>query len=346
MSAKHKLQVLSSLALGLLLAGCDIPPAAMEAATTDTQAAPNEDDFVPSGMSPSDLHEVLQESTEQAELVASLLDSGVNYAMRLEEFRRHVTTGHAAAAAIERHPDAPALDRDVAAIEGLRLLYSGVKTDRTAFEQKLQEEVAARAKDHPDSEATAVGEAMLLELTVLSQEGEHEAKLEALNDFANRRPSSPAGPALYLQYGQMLEKANDVSAAMEIYRTALAKFPTSTQLNSVRERIAAIEAAHRKKMAKEAAHKAKIASIKRKLVRQDGYFVIYSREKDKTMYRFEYDVLKGADAAANHILHLPNTWEWELTQRFPETADGYTRAAELRDERIKKETFMQIPVFN
>ena len=186
----------------------------------------------------------------------------------------------------------------------------------------------------------------MLELTVLSGEGEHAAKMEALNHFAGRRPDSPTGPALFLKYGKQLEREGEIERALDCYRASVSRFPNSPQLNPIRTRLANIESAHRAKLAREQARKAEIASIKRQLGRSDGYFVIYTREKGKLMYRFEYDVLRGADEAADFVLRLSDKWEWKLTARFPETSDGLAQATELREKRRKKETVMQVPVFN
>lgn len=293
------------------------------------------------GHSPAELEQTIEKATAEADRLADFLATGVNYELRLREFHRQVATAAAAADALARHDRASAAQRQQAALGKLKLYYTAAQTDRATFEPRLASEVTRWQAEDPQSQAAVVGEAMLLELTCLSGDAPHEEKLQALVDFANRHGASPAGAALFIEYGDQLEQQDRADAAMECYRAALKLFPDSPQLRPVRERLAALEADRRRRQAANEAHREKVAAIRRKLVAQDGYFVIYTFEKKKMLYRFEYDVLHGPDAAVSHILNVPKNWDWKLTARFPETPDGLTRAQKLAEEKIKKETYMK-----
>jgi len=342
--------------LGLLisaaavLSGCDaeLAPSADAAATLATAGndggkSVSAKDFA--GKSPDELRQVVDESQAAADQLADMLKSRTNYRLRMKEFRRHVNTAAAAADALAAHPDIPATEQDRVRQRKLRLIYTAAQTDRSAFEQRLADEVQKLTEQEPHSQSAVVGDALLLELTTLSGEDPHEEKMAALNEFVDRHAGSDIGLALFMQYGEQLERKKQQDAALECYAAAVASFPNSPQLAPARAKLESHRAARRERLARERAHQEKIADIRRQLVNQDGYFLIYTFETDKTLYRFEYDVIQGADAAVAHILGVPDKWDWKITARFPETADGLARANALKKQREKKETYMRVPTF-
>lgn len=297
------------------------------------------------GKSVDELVAAIDAERAEAEQVAELLKSGVNYQLRMKAFRGHVANSVAACDALSQHEEATDTQRLQAEVGKMEALYKAAKTDRITFEPRLAEEVHAAIEQDPAGHVSGVGEALLLELTVLSGEATHEEKMESLAGFARRHRTNPAGPALYLQYGDQLEDHN-ADLAIDCYSTAMRSFPASPSLNPIQNRLIVLENARREREAKEQAKLAKIAAIKRQLGWPDGYFLIYSREKNKTMYRFEYDLCKGPDEVVKTVWNLPNTWEWKVYQRFPENKDGFDKATALRNERVKKETVMTIPVYS
>ena len=338
--------------LAILSAGCDTSDPSVatdEQPVAQTVSVNDAIDFADS--SPAELRSSIDDALLQSGQLAKMLSSGVNYQLRMKEFIRHINNGTAAADALAVHADAAPAEREAAAAEKFQLLHTGLQTAPLEFEERFQQEVAAALESNPQAESTIYAEALLLDHTIISaakeDTGESEARLAALVDFARRRPDNAASVALLLKYGDRLERDGDIAAALECYRTAASMFPNSPHLSAVRQRLANIEAAARKQQAAEAAHRARIAHIQRKLGARNGYFVVYTHETgNKMLYRFEYDVFHGSEEAMAHILRLPKNWDWELTARFPETQDGYHRAMELRNTRIKKETAMTVPVFN
>ena len=143
---KHMVTVLGGTTL-MLLSACDTS-IRTNSATPGVQQVSTEIAFDPAGKSPEELKEIVNQSAADAKLLTELLKSGVNYSMRLKEFRRHVETGFAAAKALESHSELEQAQR-TAAVDGLRLLYAGVKTDRATFAERFESEVSQRLKaDH------------------------------------------------------------------------------------------------------------------------------------------------------------------------------------------------------
>lgn len=299
------------------------------------------------GKSPDELRELIEFSAEEADRMGGLLETGVNYEVRLAQFKRHVDTALAAAEATLDHEAATPEEKKSARLTTFRLLYSGSQYDRACYEPQLAEAVARLKESDPGGEATAVGEAILLQLTHVAADTPRDETMAALTRYAQEYPRGPAGPQLFLQYGQRLEREDEDGAALSCYRKAVELFPRVAQTHPLRQRLARLESVQRTRLRKEADRNAKRRRIRAQLGPADsGYYVIYSREMKPpkgimTLYRFEYEVLQGPETAVAYILGLSDNWQWELVARFPETSAGYQQAQTLAEERIKKETFMK-----
>ena len=127
MNTPQRLTTIAGCSLVAAVCACDVSTVNIEEATPDIQQVAAENKLDPAGMSLDELNEVLNQSATEAELVADLLKSGLNYSLRLKEFRGHVETGFAAAQAIEQHADSSQDQKMTAGSQGLQLLYVGAK---------------------------------------------------------------------------------------------------------------------------------------------------------------------------------------------------------------------------
>ncbi len=189
-----------------------------------------------------------------------------------------------------------------------------------------------------------LGEALLLELTVVHGDGDHDQKMKTIAEFAKRRQYAPASLLLYLQYAESLEQANDVKATVACYQEVITSFPDSPRIDAVRQRLSVILATYQRLAAEQAATNARIAAIKSRLGRERGYFVIYARERDKSTYRFSYDVVRGADSVVERVMRLPSDWKWEVSGWFQENAEGLAQASQLR-HKLSKQGIL-VPTWN
>ena len=313
-----------------LLGGCDATSLiAMSEGRTSAPQETVDSTEPPASLSPAEWLQEIEKAAADADQVAKLLDSGGNRQLRMKEFAESIQRGAAAAEAIAAHPQASAGEKDTAGTRRVHLLYVGARQDPEAFLDALRGDVEARLAKAPDSEAAVLGEALLLELTVVRSDAPHDEKMKTLAEFAARREYAPASLLLYLQYGELLEQAEDVKATVACYQQVIESFPDSPRIEAVRRRLSTILAAYQRLVAEQAATNARIARIKSLLGREDGYFVIYSRERDKSTYRFSYDVVR-ADSVVARVMRLPADWKWEVSGWFEDSAAGLAAASQLR----------------
>ena len=190
--------------------------------------------------------------------------------------------------------------------------------------------------------------AILLELEVLSDSQPGEEALVALIDYVQKYPRHPAGMSLFEQYGQQLEVADRQADAMRCYRAALGLYENLPVVHPLAERLARLEQNEQMRIDRERSRRKKVDNILTELGGyEDSYFLIYAHEVKApsgnmiTTYRFEYDVLRGPDAAVAYVNGQKKNWQWELIRRFPETPDGRRHANGLSKQLTKKRTYMK-----
>ena len=340
--------------LGGACTGCDAVVEMVEAGfdrkapakvpRTDVQDEPI---VVPDGP-PAKLAKLVRSSEKDVEDLGPLLTSGVNYSMRLAQVARHIDTGIAAAEKLAEHAEATGEQRDWARLSKMQLLYQGTQHDRSKFTPRLEAFVGQIQSQDAGGSLAPIGAAILLELEVLSDSQPGEEALAALIDYVQKYPQHPAGASLFEQYGQQLEAADRQADAMRGYRVALELYENLPIVRPLAERLARLERNEQMRIDRERSRIKKVENILTELGGyEDGYFLIYAHEVKApsggaiTTYRFEYDVLRGPDAAVAYVNGLKKNWQWELIRRFPETPNGRRHANGLSKQLTKKRTYMK-----
>lgn len=336
------------LALGYLAVaisgGCEAALALLDAAPTDQTppAAVDTPPAVPDDAEPEQLRTITEDALNEAtKLAETLATRAHNRAFRLARFEQLIDQGSLAADKLLAHPQVTDQQAEFAGQAKLILLSHGARQNGPRFREPLQayvDELQQQGHEH----LSALGAAVLVELTMTGSDASEETILAALESYGQSYPASSAGLKLFEQYGAQLEKQNKTEQAIDCYRKAVAAYSTLPEAAAVQSRLAALLAAEAEKLRRARAFQALQQDVNKRLGSPSGFFVIYAREikppsnKMFEMYAFDYEVVHGTKAAVTYVAGLKPNWQWELVQRFPDSQDGYLKARALAERLTKK----------
>lgn len=302
---------------------------------------------IPEEATVDQLYAYTEDSLKEAVESASLLSShGRTASFRVARFQEHVEQGVAAAEKLLTHPQSTGEHQEFARQAKMLLLSHGARQVEGRFREPLRTFVS-ELQHQGDDRLSAIGEAVLVELTMKAPEASEEAVMAALEDYGQRYPHCGAGLALFQQYGAQLEKQEMSEQAIVCYRTAVALYGNLPDATAVRSRLVALENLAAAKASRSQATQARQRAIREQLGDEHGYFVIYAKEIKPPsnqmfqLHAFQYEVLHGATAAVSFISGLRSNWQWELVERFPDTPDGFAQAQELAKQLTKKRAFIK-----
>lgn len=290
---------------------------------------------------------VQKAQTEADELAQLLAASAANQQVRIANLKRQIDHGVTATERLDTNGDATELQRQWARQAKLSLLYQGAKHEPSEFLPRLKQYASELRQDDPQGQLTAVGAAFVIELESLSMTSPNSDPLPMLIEYAKQFPKCGAGVTLFQRYGEQLERTGRHAEASECYRQGVVSYSKHPAAASLKVRYDRIGTREKANVERHEARQRKLSQIRRKLGdRDDGYFVVYAHEvkddaKGFSLYKFQYEVLHGREAAAMFIDGLASNWQWDLIQRFPDSPGAYQQASALAEELTKKRAFIK-----